>query len=119
MIQNFSPRPWERDPWTDKEVVKSELIEEFERDWEIGDQVLEQAGYVPATEREVFKHIRWLYLAICPNEQGDRPLTYQQIADMERFDEEPLDPSTISKAVRPLANQLDIDLAKRRGRPRK
>ena len=111
----FTPRPWERDPWT----VRKRIIEDFERDWEIGDQVLIDTGYVVAMERELFRHIHWLYLAICPNEQAGLPLTYQQIADTELSGERIFDLSTISKAVRPLANLLDIDLAKSRGRPRK
>ena len=83
MIQKFTPSPWERDPWTKKEVVKARLNQEFERDWEISDRVLENSGYVAAAERRLFHHIHWLFLAICPDDQLARPLTYQEIANRE------------------------------------
>ena len=66
----------------------------------------------------MIKHIHWLFLAICPDENTGRPLYYQEIADREPTSDDGLDTSTVNKAVTRLAILLDIDLGKRLGRPK-
>jgi hypothetical protein len=117
--QEFIPSPWERNPWTDKKATKARLLEEFEDHWKEGDRLMESAGYTIYAEREMVNHIHWLFLAICPDSELGRPLTYQEIADRESTSEDGMDTSTITKAVLRLAKLLDIDLRKSRGRQRK
>lgn len=66
-------------------------------------------------------HVRWLYLAICPNTEKHRPLYYSEIADsISDEGESVLDENTISKAIGGkggLASFLGINLPHARGRP--
>ena len=117
--RGFTPSTWEMSPWTDKDAEIKRILNEFERDWQEGVRYFGESGYAVPGDRQVLKHVRWLYLAICPEEQGGNIRTYQLIADEERFGDDPLDPSTVSKAVNWLATELQIDLQRGSGRPRR
>ncbi|MDP6132298.1 MAG: hypothetical protein QGI56_12565 [Dehalococcoidia bacterium] len=99
-----------------KRQVEQHILDIFKEQWEEATQILFEQDYTFHKQTEESKHIRWLYLAICPSKKLARPLTYQEIADREEAGEDALDTSTVTKAVGRLGRRLDIDVGKRRGR---
>ena len=116
---SFTPSSWGREPWSDKNAIRARMLREFEDHWKEGDRRLAEAGFLIFKEREMVKHIHWLFLAIRPDIRLERPLNYQEIADRETPNEEGMDTSTVTKAVLRLARLLDVDLGKRPGRRNK
>ena len=56
-------------------------------------------------------HVRWLYLAICPDAKIGRPLTNEEIRERGDLSEE----TTVSKAVNRLAKMLSLELMRTPG----
>lgn len=101
-----------------KENVEAYILGVFRQQWDEATQILQDHDYSISNEKQMHRHVHWLYLAICPNGHLDRPLTYQEIANVASIGVEGLDTSTATKAVGRLAKELGIDIAKRRGRPK-
>ena len=103
-----------------KLLNKSSLLEELFREVRMYvadlEQVLSGAGIEQIRERALWRHIHWLYLAICPDKRRVRPLRYDEIAGQEA-NEASVNEDTIRKPVVVLAKLLEIQLPHKPGRP--
>ena len=67
------------------------------------------------------KHVRWLYLKICPQRDTELPLSWSELYKAAEAETPPVrSHSTVEDAVYKLADDLGIELPQPpRGRPRK
>ena len=105
-----------------KLLDKSSLLEELNRKVKGYVDDLENellAGDIERNnERETWRRIHWLYLAICPDLLHGRPLYYREIATQEAETRaNPPGEDTIGKPVVTFAKLLEIQLPHKPGRP--
>lgn len=96
----------EHDEWRD---VKKNVLTEARRQWEVIQRDWEsRVGWERVdTKPELERHLRWLYLRICPRPERGRPLSWHAIASREG-----VGVTTITKVVKQLAQEMVLDLPK-------
>jgi hypothetical protein len=106
---------WTMDQWSDKNVTRQDILDEFERLWNDGEDYLKGEGYTIYRRRELLRHVRWLYLRVCPQSDIGRPYGWKKIADAEHAAIR-----TVSEPVKSMALLLELELPTiPRGRPKK
>lgn len=110
-------QPLSADNWAETEKT---LLEEARRNRDEIRRQYAEVGYIlQDSEPALARHVRWLYLRICPQEGVGRPLGWSAIVRYKDWDIEWLTPSGVQKAVDPLAAELGIILPPlKAGRPR-
>lgn len=111
--------PWPNDEWAD---VEARIVAEARRQRDLIRQAYREAGFVHwDKEPQIKEHVRWLYLRICPPQDGGRTPSWNAIAASQPVPvSERVNWRTVKWAVERLADEMGIELPKvPRGRPRK